>query len=278
MRGFVETRTKVTKEEMHGRFVLGSGIHSANLERACLDTTWDDQQAQFAKFLLIDLFALYEGWLAETLRVLGYERLTKPLQFPTTMASGVPTKGVGFALAEIKASTSAMLTTSIYSGLSAHPKNSLPNLEALMKCYRCFKECRNSIMHNSGIATADAEGSFQSYSVLTGADLGLAQVPLCPAVVAGTRIILSLRGVVGFSDVILRLIATLDAELACAEPAEKEFKTLWLSEVGKGHSLKTRDERKRRQQVRKLVGKLGLPRPVRLDLIEKFLRANRLVG
>ena len=64
VQGFAGTKTHVTKAELHGRFVLGSGVHSANIARACLDTTWEEHQGQFAKFLLIDLFALYEGWLS----------------------------------------------------------------------------------------------------------------------------------------------------------------------------------------------------------------------
>src|SRR5271166_4590543 len=49
VQGFAGTKTHVTKAELHGRFVLGSGVHSANIERACLDTTWEEQQGQFAK-------------------------------------------------------------------------------------------------------------------------------------------------------------------------------------------------------------------------------------
>jgi hypothetical protein len=65
--GLSATQTSVTTDMLTGRFIAGSGIHGANLKRACLETTWDQQQSQFAKFLLIDLFALYEGWLASTL-------------------------------------------------------------------------------------------------------------------------------------------------------------------------------------------------------------------
>lgn len=234
VRGFAGTKPQVTKEELHSRFVLGSGIHSANIERACLTTTWDDQQGQFAKFLLIDLFALYEGWLDETLGIVRLRRLGKALQFPTSIVAGVATKGVGFALAEIRANSSSMLSTCIYSGLAAHPKNSASTLEALMRCYRCFKECRNSIMHHGGVASAAAAAAYQSYSSLSAHDLGLGQPPVCPPVLMGSRTALSLHGVVGFSDVILRLIATLDSELACASAAEDEFRAQWLLKIGKG--------------------------------------------
>jgi len=133
-------------------------------------------------------------------------------------------------------------------------------------------------MHHGGVASAAAAAAYQTYSSLSAQDLGLGQPPSCPAVLTGGRIQLSLHGVVGFSDVILRLIATLDSELACALSAEDEFRARWLLKIGKGHSLISTDSTKRKRQVGRLVGKLGLPRPARTDLAEAFLRKFRLVG
>jgi hypothetical protein len=59
--GFVSVRSDATSEELAKRFTEGSGIHGANIKKACLEMNWDQQQSQFAKFLLTDLFAIYEG-------------------------------------------------------------------------------------------------------------------------------------------------------------------------------------------------------------------------
>jgi hypothetical protein len=44
VRGYVEERNDVGKDELHGRFVAGSGIGSANLRRHCVEGTWEAQR------------------------------------------------------------------------------------------------------------------------------------------------------------------------------------------------------------------------------------------
>jgi hypothetical protein len=60
--GYVQTTGTVDHHELNARFVRGSGIPSADLKSACLVSTWDAQQEQFAKFVLFELCALYEAW------------------------------------------------------------------------------------------------------------------------------------------------------------------------------------------------------------------------
>jgi len=114
---------------MHGRFVAGSGIGSANLQRACIELTWEDQQAEFAKFVLFNLFAIYEGWLALTLAEIGFASLEKPLQFPTTIARDGSVRGVSSAFAQLQRNASITMKDAFYSDLSTHPKKSLPKLK-----------------------------------------------------------------------------------------------------------------------------------------------------
>src|SRR3990172_7350655 len=69
--GYFAARPNATVEDLEGRFVSGSGIHGANLKRACVDQTWTRQQERFAKFLLIDTCATYEAWISGTLEALA---------------------------------------------------------------------------------------------------------------------------------------------------------------------------------------------------------------
>src|SRR4051794_12318185 len=43
VRGYVDQRPDATNDELHGRFVAGSGIGSANLRRQCVESTWEEQ-------------------------------------------------------------------------------------------------------------------------------------------------------------------------------------------------------------------------------------------
>ena len=43
-KGYVDERPDTSKNELHGRFVAGSGIGSANLVRHCVENSWEEQQ------------------------------------------------------------------------------------------------------------------------------------------------------------------------------------------------------------------------------------------
>lgn len=284
VRGLSQVLPDVTKETMHGRFVAGSGIHSANLQRACIELTWEEQQAEFAKFILFNLFAVYEGWLALTLTGIGMSSLEKELQFPTGVAASGSLRGIGNALAHLQRNTSTMLKDAFYAELTAHPKSSLSRIENLLKAYRCFKEYRNALMHGNGIANQKCVDDYLVYSTLTLSDLGVSEVPKVIPPSLGKSVSLSLRGVVGFSEIILRLVATLDAEFACTRGAERNLLAQWheyFSESGmtkvKRYAL-SMDARKRSRNLRRLFGKLSLPRPRNTLALEGFLRTHRLVS
>jgi hypothetical protein len=132
------------------------------------------------------------------------------------------------AVAEIKLNNSQMLAGAFYAELRKQKKNSLPKIGELLTCYRAFKESRNSFAHQNGLATHTAVNSYQTYTALSASDLNVPEKPRLFPVLLNNQITLSLRGVIGFSDIILRIIATLDAEFSCSQLAEREFRDQWV--------------------------------------------------
>jgi hypothetical protein len=228
--GFCSHHPAASVQVLDDRFVSGSGLHGANLKRACIDTSWGYQQQQFAKFLLISLFSIYEGWLADVLQIVApavrQRELSKRCQFPDSSARGG--NGIMAAVAEIKLNNSQMLAGAFYAELRKQKKNSLPKIGELLTCYRAFKESRNSFAHQNGLATHTAVNSYQTYTALSASDLNVPEKPRLFPVLLNNQITLSLRGVIGFSDIILRIIATLDAEFSCSQLAEREFRDQWV--------------------------------------------------
>lgn len=268
---------------MHGRFVAGSGITGANLTRACIELTWEEQQAEFAKFTLFNLFAIYEGWLALTLSIIGMQSIEKNLHFPTSTATNGSLLGIGNALARLQQHQSPAMKQAFYVALRKHPKNSSGKIENLLKAYRCFKEFRNALMHGGGIAESKCMDAYLQYSTLVPSDLGVSEMPKVLAPTLGSPIKLSLRGVVAFSDLILRLVATLDAEFACTVGAEKEFTSQWrthFTEPGGARAksfMLSSHAATRERHVRRLVGKLGLPHPTDIAILETFMQNHRFI-
>lgn len=126
---------KVSDRDLLNRFDWGSELHGVNLRRACVEKTWQEQQEQFAKFLLINLCAIYEGWIDAIKSVLGFPNgVGTQLQVPTTVDLNGNLQGVRNAINLITANRSILVQNAFYPTLVAHSKNSLPLLDNLLIC------------------------------------------------------------------------------------------------------------------------------------------------
>ncbi|MFN8414399.1 MAG: hypothetical protein U0Z26_18610 [Anaerolineales bacterium] len=276
VKGFVNEvgLENITQQNLLDRFDWGSGIHGVNLKRAIFEKSWEAQQEQFAKFLLINLISIYEGCVASIQPILDFDDNTsKNLQRPSGIARNGSPIGVSAAISRITSHKSTLLENAFYPPLRNHNKNSLPQLENLLICYRFFKECRNSLAHGRGIANQWAYDNYAIFSnIANPQDLNVYEIPQHFPLVVGEPIKLSLRGVVGFGDVIIKLVSTIDAELVVSENAENELikraKKWSSSNVGKAKNSLKKDRLARNNQIARLLRTLEFPEPARTDEIE----------
>ena len=288
VKGYRAQMPLATMDEMGARFLSGSEIRNVNFKQL-EQTSWPDMQAWFAKLLLSESCSLFEGWIASALDELQVPEsvrkrttknsIDKRLQFPSTFDdSGAVIGGLQKALTDLHApSMSAMMQASFEVPLVASTKNSKSHVEELLICYRVFKEARNCFTHHGGRATKTAVDSYTKYSAHTVATLGLKEKPIMPPIVnIGDSIKLELRGVVGFSDVVLRLIHTLDAELAVSSYAETVFCRIWAANQTIPVRLKSTTSA-RHSQLKEMVHQCGLPRPTALPALDSYMRSKGLV-
>ncbi len=257
--GFVQAVPNATVQQLEARFTEGAELHGVNLRRACIEHNWDDQKEAFARLLLTNTVAIYEGWIDEVLSALNRntQQLRKSLQFPDPV--GGAGSGVSAAIAAITAVESALLKTTFRGSLTKGRYYALAKLDAMMRCYRFFKELRNSDMHGGSIAThrlMDAHAAF--VPVATTALLGVPEVPVHLPPVLGEPIRLNLRGTVGFSHIVLKIIATLDAELSRSKDAEKPMAAKWARKHPKATMLPG-DRKRRGKQIQLKVRLAGFP-------------------
>ncbi len=78
--------------------------------------------------------------------------------------------------------------------------------------YRYFKECRNSMVNSSGVVSDKMHIAYNATLNLSAADLNVKEKPQIIASNVGDPIKVSLRGVVGFAQIILHIISSLDVE------------------------------------------------------------------
>jgi len=235
--GYIAAYPSATDPELKGRFITGSKITGANLRGAFVDRTWEDHLSWFSDNLLTSLFPLYEAWIEDLLVELAVSGplYVQEMQFPagsTIIAkSGKPTKpkiGVTGVIARLTQKQSALLAKNIHPGLTKNEGYSIGQLDNLMRCYRYFKEVRNSRMHAGGRASDDAVQAYLAFlPVATAANLNVTKLEPPVAIVKGSAVDLSLRSVVGFGEIVMNVFATVDAELACSRTAEVVFADLW---------------------------------------------------
>lgn len=149
----------------------------------------------------------------------------------------------------------------------------------MLKCYKYFKELRNCHVHNGGVADqklVDGFVDFQAFS--SSSAMKTKEVIEHYPVTLGAKTSISLRGVVGFCEIILRLMVTVDAQISGSEAAEKA--ALGRMRKGMGRHLLTlnSDKKKSDQQIRKVCRNGNLPRPIVAESVRELLLQNRLVS
>jgi hypothetical protein len=146
-----------------------------------------------------------------------------------------------------------------------------------MICFRYFKEARNSLIHGSGKAEQNLLKAQTAFAKLGTTDLDVVEVPVYEPLVVGRPVKLQLRGVVGFGDIVLRLICTLDAELSKSKHAEQVFIVRWREAHGKGVISIANDPLRRTARIKRLVREMHLPTPKVSSDLESWLKSERLI-
>lgn len=266
--------------ELRARFVEGSGIHGANLHRACIDKTWEEQQADLAKVVLLNLVSIYEGWATDLVAELSIgpasvaKNTVQGLQFPTASIKGKPS-GVSVAVACLATPACHAMEQDVYPLRNGKAAVSMQELEDLEVVYRFFKETRNCLMHQSGRASQRQVDAFSSFTALAAKPKLSFSIPQHHAAALSDPVRLSLHGVVGFGDILRRMMLTIDAEALRGTPALQVLLARWQTVHGVV-SLK-RDAKSKAAQLRLLLAKVDVPSAKTTTSIESELRSAGLI-
>lgn len=273
--GFLEElETLPTPDQLNDRFVFGSGIHGADLKKACVDTTWDEQKHHLAGVILTNAFAAYEHWADEILQSLGmsYDK-GKYLQYDNGPTDARGLRGTVHALC---ATESKVIKAAFYPSYASSPKYSWPLIANMMSAYRLFKELRNSQIHNGGVASKKAADAYRAFApVSSKADLGMKGALIHDPIAEGDKIKLHIRGVVGLCDILFRMMVTVDAELCRSARAESilesRFKGARLRQLTSGNP------HRQKRQINDFCRSARLPKCNDTQLVRQFLISKRLI-
>jgi hypothetical protein len=268
--GFLSQVPGATSDDLANRFVLGSGMRGGELKRASIDTPWARQKSDFAGFILITVIAVFEEYTARIAEAAvpsaSRRTVSKRLQFPT--------KGQNDTISKLT-KTSPSLQGVFLNSCQKNRRYADQKLNNLLVCYRFFKAMRNMLAHNGGEADHDTVDAYNKFKAIgTIADLGLNEVPLHQPVALGKKIELELRGVIGLSDVILRIITTYDAQLSETVLAERELTNRISPVEAKRQFVKAAVRDKR---IASLIPNTGLPAATLTPKFMSFLQKEKIV-
>ena len=266
---------EITEAQLAAKFSQGSGIRGVNYKRAFVEHSWEKQQSDFAWILLNSTIPIFEGWLEELKQSVFASLKIKEMQFPIKVQSEVN---------RLTVNESATLKDCFYNKYCGKRERCYSHIDALLYCYRVFKEARNCYMHNAGKVNSNlvnAYNDFLPYNNTT--DLCVSEVPEFNAPILNEPISISLRGVVGFSYILIKIMVSLDTELLRSMEAEAEFlrryKETHIDNQGHFiHRTLKPDIQKAYGQISRYVNKCGFITPQRADLMMQFLLANQLVS
>lgn len=217
--GEITKSQNIKAEELSKKYNTAPGARGTpNLLTAFRDMTWSDHLHNISELYLIGIISIYEYWCEEITDILGRSDLAIKLQFPTNPTA---TNGVRHAINELTKSQSTAICSTIYPSIINSKKYSLASLDNLLLCFRYFKELRNSLLHRGKLCDGKLWGAQSAFApVANNTSLGMDFTPRHSIVKIGDPVQLDLHGVLGFTEVILRIVTTLDSELSRSKSAE----------------------------------------------------------
>ena len=208
---------QITEAQFNSSFGLGANIHGVNFKKAFINCDWTTVEQTLAWILLSSLFSIYEGWIAAINNNIFQGHLdTVSFQVPNN--PNITRLSIIDSIQNLLQNKSQFMENTIFPEYSTQKHYSFGNLNSLLKCFRFFKEMRNCFTHNSSITDSKLVAAYSEFILIaTTQDLGLDEVPEHYPPILNQPVQISLRGVIGFSAIIVKIITTCDAKLLISE-------------------------------------------------------------
>lgn len=243
----------LSEEEMQQEIDPEHKVHGVNYKRAFIDASWEVQEELLAWFLLNNLFAIHEGWIERIYDDVFQHYRTAAFSYnESTFSKNLEHTGLKMKLRTYycePSRKSIALESAFFDKYKDASGLDFGKLDNYMLCYRFFKEMRNCYMHRNFTASQQLVEAYTAYlPVAVTTALDVSEVPVAYPPVLGQSVRISLRGVIGFSQIVQRIIVITDIHLLCAAAAEKELierkPTNWIC-----RNLSARQNRKEEQII-----------------------------
>lgn len=210
-------QANIKDEELLSKFAAGSLVHWQDFRGLACGTQWELHEEFFSWTLLGASISTFEGWISDMGTVFGFgkDEMTS-LQIPERFQSVV--SGVH------REHYSVPMRNTFYEVYGQSRKSCYSAMASMLYCFRVFKEMRNAFMHNGGHASERLVQRLSEYQrICTRTSLHTKEVPVVNTCDIGDLVAPVYRGIIGFTDILIRILVSYDSELLCTTYGESEF-------------------------------------------------------
>lgn len=231
---FFSNNADANNKDAKDAIVNGLYVHGLNLNRVAYGYTWEQEEEFISEVLLINATAIFDAWVDRFV----YDSLT------------MPSNGKKGEIAKnMKQGEFLSYETALNNETSSQVKGCFKIGAHTAYCdkqrliYKYFKSCRNCLAHGDKVFSNAAAEKYTAISALTGNDCGLKEFPQMVNTIKDKPFQLKLRGVVGFYDILIRVITHYDRMAAEKKGVDNELIKRWRKMLEKVHEERIRNQR-----------------------------------
>lgn len=261
----IQEHPEKNKEQIFQQLREEINIHGVNYNRAIYEYTWEDYTTNIAWILLTNTITIFEEWLKD-LNLIWKSLDIDDFQFPIKVLKAIK-----------KLNAPTVMDKCFYNVYISKKNRNVNNIKNMLYCYRLFKEARNCYMHNGALANKRLCEAYKNHITYNNkSTLKVSEMPIFNKPDENKKIDISLRGVVGFSYILIKIIASIDTELIRTKEAEDIF----ISRYKSTHKIKKtikQDENKGNAQLASLIRQCGFLTPQNIKEIKTLLIQHNLI-
>ena len=270
---------EANNREAQDAIVKGLTVHGLNLKRISSELSWAYEEQYIAQLLLINAIAIFDTWVDDYID-------SVLLACSNNQKTRIAAAGKQGEFSTLDSAISQEAHSALAGYFHCHTKKQDMYIENLRLVYKYFKSCRNCCAHGNRMFSDVAERNYNAIKSMTKADCGLNEFPKIVAAVNGAPLELILRGVVGFYDVMIRIVDHYDAVAADLVSIENELIKRWCSKPyvpsAFGPQTRMNSERyhkKRNNSIRYHLKDVGMCPPfvAKTDEVYNLLVANNKI-
>lgn len=201
---FFKDNPDASNAEARNNLVKDLDIHGLNPYRIAKELSWQDEEQYISELLLINACAIFDTWVDSFVNAVFHSTSSAEKKKIKDDTKKGDFSRLNFALSNEPGSSLGFC-------FNITTKRQDAYIDNLRLVYKYFKSCRNCCAHGNRLFSSASVRDYTNIKGLTKSDCGLKEFPSIIEAKINSPLKLILRGVVGFYDILIRIIGHYDS-------------------------------------------------------------------